>query len=98
MVKLKVSSVGASGRTGDGATEARETAGLVAEAELSSNEIQDLADEIPKILNIVNRRNVPIAFAIRIQVGDEEIKPDNETVSELNSLLEDINPSLGFKP
>ncbi|MFP4427580.1 MAG: DUF499 domain-containing protein [Spirochaetaceae bacterium] len=98
MVKLKVSSVGASGRTGDGATEARETAGLVAEAELSSNEIQDLADEIPKILNVVNRRNVPIAFAIRIQVGDEEIKPDNETVSELNSLLEDINPSLGFKP
>jgi hypothetical protein len=93
-VKLKVSfSAGSGGinESGSGFGGIQPSANkLVARSELKPSEIQDLGDIMPKLLEIKNKANIPLAFRIQIELGDGENQPDDETVQSMNSLLSDI--------
>jgi hypothetical protein len=94
-VKLKVAE---SGGTGGGAGgegggwTVKETASkrLVAQADLEPSEIQDLADLIPQLLEIKSKANTPLAFRVRVEVGDGESDPDAESTHAISKLLEGI--------
>jgi hypothetical protein len=98
-VKLKVSSAADSGAVQDpawGFGGIKPTANkLVAHSELKPSEIQDLGDIMPKLLEIKNKANIPLAFRVLIELGDGEKQPDEETVQLVNLLLNDIKD--GFK-
>ena len=63
---------------------------MVARSELKPSEIQDLGDIMPRLLEIKNNANIPLAFRIQIELGDGENQPDDETVKSMNLLLDDI--------
>ncbi len=68
-----------------------------AETELKSGEIQDLGDEIPRLLDIKAKKNVPLKFIVRLECGDNKQKPDPETIAELNQVLKNVNEDLKLK-
>jgi hypothetical protein len=100
-VKLKVASAagpggGAETGPGFGGTQPGSNK-LVAQSELKPSEIQDLGDIMPKLLEIKNKANIPLAFRVRIELGDGENQPDEETVQSINVLLKDINDEFQFE-
>ncbi|MCF7707718.1 MAG: DUF499 domain-containing protein [Verrucomicrobia bacterium] len=103
-VKLRVASAAGAGTfagggaagTGFGIREAGAKS-IVAHAELEPSAIQDLGDIIPQILEIKNKANVPLVIKVQIEIGDEYIQPDDETIQALNQLLEGINEKFRFK-
>lgn len=68
---------------------------LVARSELKADQIQDLGDIIPKLLDIKNKAIIPMAFQVQIELGDGETQPDDETIISINRILGDISD--GFK-
>ena len=100
-MKLKVSSVNGSvggDEFGPGFRESQPGFNiLVARSELKPAEIQDLGDIMPKLLEIKNKANIPLAFQIQIELGDGEIQPDDETVQSMKLLLGDISDGFQLK-
>lgn len=95
-VKLKIAEAGAGGGTGGGGggggwtDTGAASKKLVAQADLEPSEVQDLGDLVPQLLELKNKSNTPIAFRIRIEVGDGEKAPDAETAGAISNLLEGI--------
>jgi DNA-directed RNA polymerase subunit H (RpoH/RPB5) len=69
---------------------------LVARSELKADQIQDLGDIIPKLLEIKNKANIPMAFQVQIELGDGETQPDDETIKSINRILGDISDRFQF--
>jgi hypothetical protein len=69
---------------------------LVARSELKADQIQDLGDIIPKLLEIKNKANIPMAFQVQIELGDGETQPNDETIKSINQLLGDISDGFQF--
>jgi hypothetical protein len=63
---------------------------LAAMAALEPSEIQDLADVMPKLLDIKAKSKVPIAFTVRIELGDGQELPGSTVVEQINQLLKDV--------
>lgn len=91
-VKLKVAEAGgvAGGGTGGGGWTEPTSKKLVAQADLEPSEVQDLADLIPQLLEIKSKANTPIAFRVRVEVGDGESDPDAESTNAISKVLEGI--------
>jgi hypothetical protein len=78
--------------------EARNTSNaIIASSELSPAAIQDLGDIIPQILEIKNKANIPLVIKVRMEIGDGNKRPDDETLKSLNTLLENIDDKFRFK-
>lgn len=87
-VRLKVATGGKDGGgggfdSGGGGAKGK----LVAVAPFEPSEIQDLADAIPKLLELKAKSKVPIQFQVRIEVGDGTVLPPAKLVEEINSVL-----------
>jgi hypothetical protein len=63
---------------------------LVAAASLEPSEIQDLADAMPRLLDIKAKSKVPIAFTIRIELGDGQEVPASDVAAQVNEVLKDV--------
>jgi hypothetical protein len=63
---------------------------LFAEAELSPDQVQDLADVLPKLLEIKAKTGVPIRFTVCIEVGDGKTKPPDNATADINTVLGNI--------
>ena len=70
---------------------------LTADTELEPAQIQDLGDVIYKLLKIKTKKNVPIRFHVRIEMGDGKTLPPGEVTEEINKLLKDIKDDLQLK-
>ncbi len=70
---------------------------LVAASELQPAEVQDLADIMPKLLEIKAKAGVPIRFHVRIEAGDGKTLPAEEVVREFNALLKRIDEDLELR-
>jgi hypothetical protein len=98
-VKLKISTVSGSGagveEFGSGFGRIKTSSNiLVARSELKPSEIQDLGDIVPKLLDIKNKANIPLAFRVQVELGDGQTQPDDETVRSMNQLLGDVSDGL----
>jgi hypothetical protein len=88
-IKLKVTS----GETGNGTGEGGEpwpAKLFVARAELGPSEIQDLADLMPRLLEIKARMSTPIKFHLQVELGDGQVMPSQELAEEINAVLCEI--------
>lgn len=92
VVKFRVAA-GDTGRGGAGKPP-RPSNVLVASADLEPAQIQDLADVIPKLLEIKTKSNVPIRFHLVIEIGDGKTLPPVEIATEVNAVLKNINDKL----
>ncbi len=63
---------------------------LAATAALEPSEIQDLADAMPKLLDIKAKCKVPLAFTVRIELGDGQKEPDAAVVEQVNQVLKEV--------
>jgi hypothetical protein len=63
---------------------------LAATAALEPSEIQDLADAMPKLLDIKAKSKVPIGFTVRIELGDGQEVPAVDVVEQVNDVLKDV--------
>ncbi|MFW5652804.1 MAG: DUF499 domain-containing protein [Planctomycetota bacterium] len=63
---------------------------LVAQADFDPSELQDLGDAVPTLLELKARYDLPLAFHIRLTVGDGEGQPSPEAVQVLNEALADV--------
>ena len=63
---------------------------LMASGELSPDQIQDLGDIMPKLLDIKAKTNIPIKFRVKIELGDGKARPSEEIAQEINKLLADL--------
>jgi hypothetical protein len=70
---------------------------LVAEADLEPAQIQDLADVVPKLLEIKTKANSPLRFHVRIEMGDAETQPPDAAVKDVNALLKDVEEDLQLR-
>lgn len=63
-------------------------------ADFETFEIQDLAEAVPKLLEIKNKCDAPLTFRIQIDFGDAEHKPTPELVAEMDKALEEIKEGM----
>src|SRR5574341_1087083 len=70
---------------------------LVASAELSPSQVQDLGDIVPKLLEVKTKAGTLIRFHIRIEVGDGKARPAEQVAREINALLQRISESLDLR-
>ena len=63
---------------------------LVADAELESSEIVDLADIMPKLLEIKAKSQLPIKFRVQIEVGGGQTAPASDVKDRINAILRDL--------
>jgi hypothetical protein len=96
-VKFKEFIVGHDGGTGNDTVRENGTNILSAQTELEPSQVQDLADLMPKLLNIKARTNIPLRFIVKIEIGDGEEKPSEEAVQQLNELLKGIKDDFEFR-
>jgi hypothetical protein len=101
-VKLKISTVSGSGagveEFGSGFGRIKTSSNILfARSELKPSEIQDLGDIVPKLLDIKNKVNIPLAFRVQVELGDGQTQPDDETVRSINQLLGDISDDFQFE-
>ncbi len=70
---------------------------VTADTELEPAQIQDLGDVIHKLLEIKTRKNVPIRFRMRIEMGDGKTLPSPEVKEEINKILKGVKDDLQLK-
>jgi hypothetical protein len=80
-----------------GGSEVREDKVLVAEGELEPSQVQDLAEIMPKLLEIKARDKVPFQFGVRVKIGDGKTAPPTKSVKDANALLKKIKEGLELK-
>jgi hypothetical protein len=95
-VKLKVAESGA-GPDGGWPGPEKGAKILVADSNLEPSEVQDLGDTIPQLLEIKSKANTPLAFRVRIEVGDGESEPDTESTTAISTMLEGIREDFKLK-
>ncbi len=69
---------------------------LVASTTLDPSQIQDLAEAIPKLLEIKARTGVPIRFVVTIELGDGADTPFDSTRKEIAAVLKTTGQSFQF--
>jgi len=69
---------------------------LVASAELEPSEIQDLADAMPRLLEVKAKANLPMRFKVRIELGDGQEMPSPEVAGELGDILGEVKGEFRF--
>lgn len=94
-VKLNVADAGST--IGPVATGLQMPMKLIALAELSPSQIQDLGDVIPKLLEVRTKFNTPILFKIRIEIGDGVTIPSSEIAQKVNTILKGISDDMQVK-
>jgi len=77
--------------------EVREDKVLVAEGEFEPSQVQDLAEIMPKLLEIKARDKVPFQFNVKIKMGDGKAAPPTKSVKDANALLKRIKENLELK-
>ena len=70
---------------------------LVADDELSPDQVMDLGDIMPRLLDIKARANVPLRFHLRIELGDGKKKPTDEISKAVNALLNNVKEGFEVK-
>ena len=70
---------------------------MLAETDFEPSGIQDLADAIPQLLDIKAKTHIPISFHVRIELGDGDTTPPQESVDEINAVLEEIKEGFVLK-
>jgi hypothetical protein len=93
-VKLKVTSEATGESAGEGG-EPWPAKLFVARAALAPSEIQDLADAMPRLLEIKAKTSAPITFHLQVELGDGQELPSQELVAEVNAILNVIK--VGFQ-
>ena len=69
---------------------------MVASAYLEPSEIQDLAEVVPKLLDIKAKSKIPIRFKLQLELGDGEKSPSKAVAAEVAKLLTEISENLRF--
>jgi hypothetical protein len=59
--------------------------------------MQDLADLVPKLLQIKAKANAPLRFHVRIEMGDGKTLPSAEAAKEVNVLLKGVKDGLELR-
>jgi hypothetical protein len=78
------------GKDADWMVRERSPKKLVATASLEPSEIQDLADAMPKLLDIKAKSQLPIAFTVRVELGDGQESPPSGAAGQVNEILKGI--------
>jgi hypothetical protein len=63
---------------------------LVADAELEGSEFVDLADAMPKLLEIKAKAQIPIKFRVQVEVGGGQTAPASDVAERINAILRDL--------
>jgi len=92
--RLKVAAGG--GEEGGGGPGRGASKVLVASAELEPSEIQDLADAMPRLLEIKAKANLPIRFKVRVELGDGQEIPSSQVAGELGDILGEVKDEFRF--
>lgn len=98
-VRLKevTGSGGGSGGTGGISGGGGKRKSLTAGAYLEPAQIQDLAELMPKLLDIKAKNNIPIRFHVHVEVGDGEVFPPASVTAELSEILDKVNGELQLR-
>lgn len=82
-----------------GRSEVKERGGkiFVADSELEPSQIQDLAEIMPKLLEVKAKQKVPFRFSVRVEMGDGKFAPSAESMKDANNLLKRIKEGLELK-
>ena len=67
---------------------------LVAAADLEPSGIQDLADAVPRLLELKARSDLDLRFRVRIELGDGQDSPDENVVRQVNEVLGEVDAGL----
>jgi len=82
---------GGTGTGGGGPTPPVPTPGvLVASSELEPHELQDLADNMQKLLDVKAQTGVPVRFHVRIEVGEPGCVESDVAATRINVVLEEV--------
>jgi hypothetical protein len=98
-VRLKVAASGGAGFSGTGGTGsgAASSKVLSASAYLEPSQIQDLADLVPRLLELKAKSKVPIQFRIQVDVGDGKTVPPKTVAAEVTQVLSEISGELQLR-
>jgi RecD/TraA family predicted helicase len=97
-VRLKVAaSGGGAGGTGGAGGGAAASKVLSASAYLEPRQIQDLADVVPRLLDIKAKSKVPIQFRIQVDVGDGKTVPPKNVAAEVTAVLSEVSGELQLR-
>jgi hypothetical protein len=96
-VKLKESTGIIVDGNGKISEETGETFAFSANGELEPNQIQDLGDIIPELLDIKAKESFSIKFRVQIIAGEGDEKPDEATLQKIDKLLSGVNSDLELK-
>ena len=94
LVHLKVAAVGGGGSDGTTGGDRAKKKPLIASAYLDPPQIQDLADALPRLLDIKAKSKIPIQFRIQVELGDGQKAPTKEVRAEVAKLLTEISDEL----
>lgn len=94
LIKLKVAATGTGGGGGTTGGGRGGKKALIASAYLETSEIQDLAEMVPKLLDIKAKAKIPIQFFFQVELGDAEKTPTKQVAAEVANLLAEINKDL----
>lgn len=81
------------GSMGDGAMPNK----LTATAALEPSEIQDLAEAVPRLLELKAKSKTPITFTVRIEVGNGEQTPASDVAEQVNEVLQGIKDGFALR-
>jgi hypothetical protein len=96
LVMAKAGAGGASGAVGGGGV--HETPGVyIAQADMEPGQVQDLADAVPKLLEIAAASDVPLRFHIRVELGSEKKPADKTTVGKISAELKKIGKQMELR-
>ncbi|HPB31072.1 MAG TPA: hypothetical protein PLB62_06415, partial [Candidatus Sumerlaeota bacterium] len=70
---------------------------LVASDYLETHQIQDLGDNISKLMDLKTKADVPLKVFVKIELGDGKEIPPADLVAELNKILNNLKKGFGFK-
>ena len=70
---------------------------LTASAYLEPAQIQDLADLVPKLLEIKAKSKVPIQFRVQVEVGDGTTAPPKAIAAEVTKILGEVSGELQLR-
>ena len=76
--------------TREALTPPRKTTFKIAEAELQTHEIQDLAEAASELLSLSAVGQTPLRFFIQIRLGDGHTNPQDEQIEKINAVLEKV--------
>jgi hypothetical protein len=98
-VRLKVTASGRAGGGSSGGSSGGPSAGKVlsASAFLEPSQLQDLADVVPRLLEIKAKSKVAIRFRIQVDVGDGKAVPPKDVAAEVTEVLSEISEELQLR-